>query len=165
MDWTEIIIAVVGIISLIIEGFFIGALNHKRKKELESIKNDHSKLVIKLEHYEKQIVSYNNHKTTIISNFLGDSKAYLANPDSDDAYIDYAKSSSQILMYLSNTEQINGAKLMINIIDDIHSIEIGYCDGSWERRDSLVQEAFKIHHNLCELFSDLGLKPPTPPQE
>ena len=168
MDWTEIIIAVVGVISLVIEGFFIGALNHKRKKELQDMKNSHDVLMLKLDNFEKQNADYNKQKLDAIKSFLGNTKNYLCTLDSnetDEAYEKFAESSSTILLYLSDANHINGVKLLIHKVDKIRLFVVGYNDGSYEYRQRLVREALKIYENLYSSLSILGPKPPIPPQE
>ena len=172
MDWTEIIIAVIGALGLLIEGLIIKRqdkkitkINSDNNKELQKMKSDHDVLMLKLNNYENNTNIYNQHIVDTISAFLGYTKVYLGNPDLDETYENFAKSASKVLMCLSEESQKNSAKHMIEIIDNIHAIEIGYYDGSWERRERMIKEANKEHLLLCNEFSNLGLKPPTPPQE
>ncbi|MBE6706495.1 MAG: hypothetical protein E7577_02505 [Ruminococcaceae bacterium] len=152
--WDIIGVCITGLCTIFSTVFTLYKNGKTQKKQQE-----HERALIELQEKLKKDVTYEIHSVTVISSFLSKAKIFLGDPDCQEAYNDFSNFSAEVLMYLPDTH-IDYAKELTNRIDNIHKIQIGYDDGSFERRRREIESAFKFHSEISEKFREFGLKKP-----
>ena len=137
----------------------IKKMEQTHEKELLKLKQDYEAKMHKLKTAGDQLDHFETSRINAVTGYLSAAGSYLANTYSNEAYTTFAQSVSQIFMYLPK-ERHDKVKELNEMIYLVRSIRKAHEDNAYARGEAVAQRAEEFRCQLCEEFSDLGIKPP-----